>query len=263
MSQRETDAERAARLRAQLDGARTISEAEFKARSRRSFLVGGAAALAGGLGWWALGNQREVRNIPAFLRGGLQANEKLWRAVHTDVLAPTFPVSMSAMPMANGMHGLRSEIDLGAWEMTVADASGAVIDRVTMADVRALPKVEVVTEFKCVEGWSQITHWGGARFSDFAARYGDAARTEYVGLATPDGEYMVGMDTASMLHPQTLLCYEMQGEPLTVMHGAPLRLATPLKYGIKQIKRIGLVRFMTEKPEDYWAMRGYDWYAGH
>ena len=85
----------------------------------------------------------------------------------------------------------------------------------------------------------------------------------YVMLSTPDGAYYVGLDIESALHPQTLLCYEMNGQPLTRGHGAPLRLAIPVKYGIKNIKRIGTIRFTDERPADYWAERGYDWYAGH
>ena len=67
---------------------------------------------------------------------------------------------------------------------------------------------------------------------------------------------------ASALHPQTLLCYEMNGRPLLPEHGAPLRLITPRKYGIKQLKRIGTLAFVAERPADYWAARGYDWHAG-
>ena len=85
----------------------------------------------------------------------------------------------------------------------------------------------------------------------------------YVSLVTPDGGYYVGMDMPSILHPQTLLAYEMNGEPLTIAHGAPLRLVTPTKYGIKQIKRIGRIAFTEERPADFWAERGYDWYSGH
>jgi DMSO/TMAO reductase YedYZ molybdopterin-dependent catalytic subunit len=66
-----------------------------------------------------------------------------------------------------------------------------------------------------------------------------------------------------MMHAQTLLAYEMQGEPLALQHGAPLRLVTPLKYGVKHIKRIGTVQFTDTRPGDYWAERGYDWYIGH
>jgi DMSO/TMAO reductase YedYZ molybdopterin-dependent catalytic subunit len=84
-----------------------------------------------------------------------------------------------------------------------------------------------------------------------------------VQLDTPGGGYYVGLDMPSALHPQTLLCYEMNGEPLTLEHGAPLRLVITLKYGIKNIKRIGRIRFMDQRPPDYWAERGYDWYSGH
>ncbi len=80
---------------------------------------------------------------------------------------------------------------------------------------------------------------------------------------TPDREYYVGLDMASALHPQTLLCYEMDGRPLTPDHGAPLRLVIPVKYGIKNLKRIGTIRFADVRPADYWAERGYDWYSGH
>ena len=64
------------------------------------------------------------------------------------------------------------------------------------------------------------------------------------------------------LHPQTLLAYELNGEPLSPAHGAPQRLAIPVKYGIKNLKRIGTLRFADDRPADYWAEYGYDWYAG-
>ena len=65
-----------------------------------------------------------------------------------------------------------------------------------------------------------------------------------------------------MMHPQTFLAWELNGEPLTQLHGAPIRLATPLKYGIKQIKRIGRLEFSNVRGPDYWEIRGYDWYSG-
>lgn len=148
----------------------------------------------------------------------------------------------------------------------------------TLDDIRALPRVEMTTELKCIEGWSTIVNWAGARFADFAALYQPPTRAgggtpdvrerprelvRYVGLETPDGGYYIGMDMASALHPQTLLCYEMNGQPLTPEHGAPLRLVAPVKYGIKYIKRIGRITFTDERPGDFWAERGYDWHSGH
>lgn len=146
----------------------------------------------------------------------------------------------------------------------------------TIDDIKSLPRTEMTTELKCIEGWSVIVNWTGVRFSDFLQRYmpktsngseSDFSRPNefmrYVSMITPDGGYYVGMDMPSMLHPQTLLAYEMNGAPLTMEYGAPLRLVTATKYGIKQIKRIGRITFTDERPADFWAERGYDWYAGH
>ena len=76
----------------------------------------------------------------------------------------------------------------------------------------------------------------------------------FVGLETPGGGYYVGLERETALHPQTLLCYEMNGRPLT---------PEPLKYGIKSLKRIGTLRFVDKRPADYWAEQGYDYHAGH
>jgi hypothetical protein len=137
----------------------------------------------------------------------------------------------------------------------------------TMADITRLPAHELVTEFKCVEGWSQIAQWKGIRMSDFIEAYPPVRRPDgrlprYVYMETPNGDYYVGYDMAVCRHPQTLLVTEMAGKPLTQLHGAPLRLHTPTKYGYKQIKRIGLIAYTDTKPDDYWTKLGYDWYAG-
>jgi DMSO/TMAO reductase YedYZ molybdopterin-dependent catalytic subunit len=54
----------------------------------------------------------------------------------------------------------------------------------------------------------------------------------------------------------------MNGMPLSQENGSPLRLFIPVKYGIKSLKQIGKIYFSDERPPDYWAERGYDWYAG-
>jgi DMSO/TMAO reductase YedYZ molybdopterin-dependent catalytic subunit len=66
----------------------------------------------------------------------------------------------------------------------------------------------------------------------------------------------------SAMHPQTLLCYQMNGKPLEPRHGAPLRLIIPVKYGVKNLKRIGKLYFSNDRPRDYWFERGYDYYCG-
>ena len=146
----------------------------------------------------------------------------------------------------------------------------------TMSDVKMLPHVEMVTEFKCIEGWSEIAYWGGARLRAFLAAFpplnGSRSQPDskklaggipkYVGFETPDGQYYVGIEREVALHPQTLLAYELNGQPLTPDHGAPLRLVTPVKYGIKQLKQIGRIVYTDARPHDYWHEQGYDYYAG-
>ena len=136
----------------------------------------------------------------------------------------------------------------------------------TMDDILKLPRHELVTQFKCIEGWSQIVHWAGVRMVDFLEAYPpsliDGREPRYVYMETPEGDYYTGYDLHACRHPQTLLVTEMMGAPLTQYHGAPLRLHMPIKYGYKQIKRIGLIYYTDTKPDDYWTKLGYDWYAG-
>jgi hypothetical protein len=136
----------------------------------------------------------------------------------------------------------------------------------TMDELRKLPRVELVTEFKCIEGWSQITQWAGVRLRDFIDAFPPAPvngrMPRYVYMETPDGDYYCGYDMAAARHPQSTLVMEMSGQPLRPEHGAPLRLHMPIKYGYKQIKRIGLIAYTDVKPDDFWTKLGYDWYAG-
>jgi hypothetical protein len=136
----------------------------------------------------------------------------------------------------------------------------------TMDDLKQLPKVEFVTQFKCIEGWSEIVQWGGVRLRDLIDMYPpetiNGRDPKYVYMETPDGNYYGGYDMTAARHPQSLLVMEMSGQPLTQHHGAPLRLHMPIKYGYKQLKRIGLIAYTNTRPDDYWTKLGYDWYAG-
>jgi DMSO/TMAO reductase YedYZ molybdopterin-dependent catalytic subunit len=228
--------------------------------TRRSFLTGAIAAAAGLAGWTWLRTRPDDGGVPWPLRRVLQLNERLARAAFRDgSMATTFSAEEARQPRVNGGYGMQSRLDPKAWRLQVQSPGGREL-RLGLDDVRRLPRVEHVTELKCIEGWSTVVRWAGARLRDFAEHYRLAG--PYVDLRTPDGGYYVGLDAASALHPQTLLCYEMNGAPLPAAHGAPLRLVIPVKYGIKNLKRIGLIRFTEDRPADYWAERGYDWYAG-
>jgi len=159
----------------------------------------------------------------------------------------------------------RGHEEAGVSRSTLAPGTPGLL--LTMEDILKLPKHELVTQFKCIEGWSQIVHWGGVRMADLIAAYPPEKRPDgrlprYVYMETPNGDYYVGYDMRVCMHPQTLLVTEMSGSPLTQFHGAPLRLHAPTKYGYKQIKRIGLIAYSDRQPDDYWTKLGYDWYAG-
>jgi hypothetical protein len=254
------------------------AERRMRRLTRRSFLWGAGAGLAGLAGWNWLRTRGEDAGLPWPFRRVLEFNEWLSRGYFRSTrLAPTFAPGLAREPQLNGDLGLGAEFDPAGWKLRALGAAGAAALELTLEDVKALPRVEMVTEFKCIEGWSVVVRWAGARLADFAARHGLATRSRkppaapagpddlarYVALETPDGGYYVGLDMPSALHAQTLLCYEMNGAPLTLEHGGPLRLVTPLKYGIKHLKRIGTIAFTDRRPRDFWAERGYDWYSGH
>jgi DMSO/TMAO reductase YedYZ molybdopterin-dependent catalytic subunit len=254
--------DRAAALDAQARSGPAIPIDEFRRRSRRSFLTGAAGVLVAGGFWRWVQTQDTDGGIPQVLRDTLEANEAIWTNAQGRS-APEYDVDDASPIQVNGRIGIRDEIDVDEWMVRVEGPDGSVLDELDLATFEALPQRDLVIEHKCIEGWSNITHWGGCRFADFHQRYADrVGDVSYVGLETPDGEYYVGWDIESILHPQTLLALREHGEPLTQIHGAPLRLATPNKYGIKTIKRIGVIRYANERPADYWAERSYDWYAG-
>ena len=239
-------------------------EARIQKMSRRSFLWGALAvgATAGGVKW--LGAQRAEDGVAWPLRRGLQTNEELWRNFYRPSrLATIYPASRARKIRVNGNIGLEDEnYDVAAWKLRVEGLSAQ--PEFTLDQIKKLPKIEMTTELKCIEGWATVVNWGGVRLADFIKAHAPQGMDlpGYVGLSTPNGGYYVGMEMAAALHPQTLLCYEMDGKPLTIQHGAPLRLVTPIKYGIKNLKRIGTMTFTNDRPNDYWAELGYDYYAG-
>jgi DMSO/TMAO reductase YedYZ molybdopterin-dependent catalytic subunit len=244
------------------------AEAEIRRLTRRSFCVGAVTALlgAGGVGWVA--TRPEEDRIPWPLRRVLRFNEGVAQTIYgANRLAPEFSRELATEPRVNGLVGLMSPAQVDDWTVHV---TGAADRHVPLAAIKRLPHYEMTTEFKCVEGWSRIIHWKGVRLADFLHKYGKAS--PYVGLSTPqegvDGQgradrYYVGLDQPSALHPQTLLCFEMNGQPLTEGHCAPLRLVGTVKYGYKCIKRVSVIELAGDRPADYWAKRGYDWYGGH
>jgi len=242
---------------------------------RRSFISFGAFFALGGTavaGWkWLLDAPEETPGITAGarapLRRALNKTELFFRNFFSNNhLVKTYPKERAAKTVrVNSLIGIEDDenFDMANWKLIVKRNNQKNL-LIGIEEIKALPKTEIIYDFKCVEGWDQIQHWGGVKISDFLTHYQlqDQSKMQYMGLETPNGAYYVGLEKDSVLHPQTLLAYEMNGKPISLEHGAPLRLIVPVKYGIKNLKRIGIMNFSNSRPKDYWAEQGYDYYSG-
>jgi DMSO/TMAO reductase YedYZ molybdopterin-dependent catalytic subunit len=242
---------------------RTALETDKKIQRRTffsfiSFALAGATGIAG---WKWLNRQPQQDGALLPLRKTLETNEKILTSTFSEhQLVKTYPVAAAAKNVrVNSLIGTRQNIDVDSWRLNVKKSDGSTM-LLSLEDIKRLPKKDIIFDFKCVEGWSQIQHWSGIPLKDFITANGlqDQTKMKYIGLQTPDRKYYVGLDMQSALHPQTMLCYEMNRQPLTQAHGYPLRLIIPVKYGIKNLKCIGTMFFSNQKPPDYWAERGYD-----
>jgi hypothetical protein len=246
-------------------------EQKIKRRNFISFTVFGALAAGAYGAWeWLYKSPDETPGITGGarkpLRRALNKTELFFRRLtfNESHLVKTYPREMAAKVIRhNSDIGSEGKLPPENWKLQVRKNSGEIL-QIGLDELMALPKTEITFDFKCVEGWDQISHWAGVKFSDFIKHYQlePEAKSQYVGLETPDKKYYVGIDMPSAMHPQTLLAYQMNDVLLTGNHGQPLRLIIPLKYGIKNLKRIGYINFSNTRPHDYWAEQGYDYYSG-
>jgi DMSO/TMAO reductase YedYZ molybdopterin-dependent catalytic subunit len=126
---------------------------------------------------------------------------------------------------------------------------GEVTQPIALADaLEGLPRVEQVNDFHCVTTWSyRNLRWGGVRFVDFYNRVilRDARPHESATLVVIRGQdgARTGMLLDDLLSPDVLIADRLNGEPLTVEHGAPLRLIAPKHYGYKSVKHLSRLEF--------------------
>lgn len=249
--------------------ANASAEQQMQRMSRRSFLWA-AAAVGGAIGAWRwLISQKPLTkgDKPWPFRRTLELNESIASGLMSQSARSPDKTGSQLGSRANGTYGLAKNEDLSNWTLTFQEVAPHGRARVLrLSDIQAMPATDMTTEFCCIEGWSQVMAWRGVRFADFLKAMGMQPDLKtlprYVSMATPNAQYYVGLDMASAIHPQTLLAYDMNGAPLKAAHGAPLRLVIPTKYGVKNIKRLGIISLTQQRPRDFWAAEGYDWYAG-
>jgi DMSO/TMAO reductase YedYZ molybdopterin-dependent catalytic subunit len=272
-----------------------VVESRARSRSRRDFLLFGAGALAaaGGL-WWLLPDETRKMHLTeglrdrldslearlgatsdrreAFLDRALTFDDDVAEALYSRTRTVRTYTRSQTTHLRNNYNGATPGPGyIPGWSLSLAGLASGKPERLTIADLFSrLPRRDQVTRLCCVEGWSAVAWWGGLRFSDFLKAYppDPGARWAKIdsavnldGAGRPD-PYYVSIDLPTARHPQSLLATHFSGQPLTVEHGAPLRLVAPMKLGLKNIKAITSIAYTREEPPDYWNERGYSRYDG-
>jgi DMSO/TMAO reductase YedYZ molybdopterin-dependent catalytic subunit len=142
----------------------------------------------------------------------------------------------------------------------------------SLDQIKALPSRTQITRHDCVEGWSCIGEWTGAKMSALMAQAGLKPEAKHIVLhcadTLGDAKYYETLDVFDVDHPQTILAYAMNGAPLTVAHGAPLRLRAERYLGYKQAKYVMRLEAVDRYDHigggqgGYWEDQGYDRYGG-
>lgn len=158
------------------------------------------------------------------------------------------------------------------WDIMI-DGLVATPMMVSLAAIKEMPARTQITRHDCVEGWSAIGKWTGVPLGDLMRRVQPLPNAKYAVFHCADMDdegisYYESMAVADCYHPQTILAYALNGRPLDIPHGAPLRLRFERQLGYKQakyVKRIELVESLKGiggGNGGYWEDQGYEWYAG-
>ena len=188
-------------------------------------------------------------------------------------LSPSFRSNGTAEPDSDGYRALVAG-NFSGYRLEIA----GLVERpgvLSLDDLKALPSRTQITRHDCVEGWSAIAKWKGAKLASVleATRPKPEARFVVFHCADPmsgagSDFYYESVDLDDALHPQTILAYEMNDAPLPVKNGAPLRLRVERQLGYKHAKyvmRIELVESFAKIAGGnggYWEDQGYQWFAG-
>ncbi len=135
--------------------------------------------------------------------------------------------------------------------------------QLSLTDLQEFPLASMVIQHVCVEGWAAIVQWGGVRLRELLQLAQPKSSARYVYFKSADG-YYESWDLASAMHPQTLMAYQKNGQPLSIDNGAPLRLASPIKLGYKQSKWVTQIMLTNQlmPSKGYWEDQGYEWFGG-
>ena len=255
--------------------------------TRRSLIAGGAAA--GGLvlaGCDAIATSAKLKSVVQSAEG---ATERWQRLVGRNGLAqefsaadmsPAFKVNGTREPM-EAEYQAHKATNFADWTLRIAGLVANPL-MLSLAQLRRMPARTQITRHDCVEGWSAIGQWTGPQLGTLLKAAGMKDGARYVvfrcadnyggelskGGGQPTSIYYESIDLVDAFHPQTLLAHSMNGAPLSVGHGAPVRMRVERQLGYKHAKYVMGIDIVASLAGygrgkgGYWEDRGYEWYAG-
>lgn len=250
---------------------------------RRNFLLGSAALALSGCKVFDNASDQDstLRKIFASHEGLTQTAQ---RSLIRQSLAPEF--SEADVRQGQRPNGSTDPVDATYRQMAQSGfrdyrltVTGLVDSpqSLSLADLTALPSRTQITRHDCVEGWSCIAKWQGAPLGTVLKLAQPKVNARFAVFHCFDaierglsGEvfYYESIDLIDAFHPQTILAYAMNGAPLPVANGAPLRLRVERQLGYKMAKYVHTIELTDSLAAlgygkgSYWADRGYEWYAG-
>ena len=212
------------------------------------------------------------------------AAEKWHKAAHRfltnrKALAPEYPKhAISPFFRGNGStdpqsgdYPAQAAEGFANWKLEVRGLVGNPMS-LSLENIRKLPQRSQITRHDCVEGWSAIGEWTGPQLSIIldAAQLKPEAR--YIVFRCADNlngeDYYESIDLLDAYHPQTIVAHLLNGEPLPIRNGAPLRMRIERQLGYKHAKYLTAIEAVASLDDigggngGYWEDRGYQWYAG-
>ncbi len=247
---------------------------------RRQILLGSSSMLMLS-GCDRLGESKTFQDV---LGLGEKANFKIHRTLSDRMalarefapsdISPKFRQNGTLVP-AGQTYAQHAKENFANWQLRV----DGLVERpqaLSLAQIRAMPTRKQITRHDCVEGWSAIGKWSGVPLKLILDAAGLRPQARYVVFHCADGmdddggsPYYESIDLVDALHPQTILAWALNDQPLPVGNGAPLRLRVERQLGYKHAKFVERIEAVADLSQirggkgGYWEdVAGYEWYAG-
>ncbi len=220
------------------------------------FLVFVPALALVAVGWWwaspfTLRHARLVQRVGEFMSRPFGSATQSWDAksqlTERDISPHFWP--NGTMPDSQEFDAL-VKADFADYRLRV----GGLVEKpmvFSYAELKAMPKQEQITTHFCIQGWSGVAKWGGVPMRHILDLVNPTADARYAVLYSfadggDGGRYYDTHSLSNMRHELTILAYEMNGAPVTVLHGAPLRLRCENEVGFKMVKWIAAIELVRD-----------------